>query len=145
MFRSKKKLCWNKRRLISLIPVLSVLLASLISIVFAPALFAEDLSIQAGVNSAHGNGQPTELFGSSGVLSTITNTLLFIVGALSVIMIIVGGLRYVVSGGNSTSVTGAKNTIMYAIVGLVIAFLAYAAINFVLGSLISGGVSGTNI
>lgn len=60
-------------------------------------------------------------------------------------MIIIGGLRYVTSGGNPSSVTGAKNTIMYAIVGLVVAFLAFAAINFVLGSLTNSGVGGTNI
>ncbi|HEU4830723.1 MAG TPA: hypothetical protein VFS65_00955, partial [Candidatus Saccharimonadales bacterium] len=71
--------------------------------------------------------------------------LLFIVGALSVIMLVIGGLRYVVSGGNSTAVTGAKNTILYAIVGLVVAFLAYAAINFILANLTGGGTSGTDV
>ena len=92
-------------------------------------------TIFEGVNAAHGTGQPTELFGASGVVSTITNLLLFIVGALSVVMLIIGGLRYVISGGNASAVSAAKNTILYAIVGLVIAFLAYAAINFVLGVL----------
>ena len=60
-------------------------------------------------------------------------------------MIIVGGLRYVVSGGNTASVTAAKNTILYAIVGIVVALLAYAIINFVLGSLLPGANSGTNV
>lgn len=99
-------------------------------------------SIQEGVQSAHGNGQPTELFGTGGVINTITNVLLFVVGALSVIMIIIGGLRYVISGGNATSVTAARNTILYAIVGLVIAFLAFAAINFVLLNLSPGSGAG---
>lgn len=129
----------------SLIPVLYLLIVGVISVVYAPALFATDLSIQGGINAAHGDGQPTDLFGTGGVLSMITDTLLFIIGALSVIMIIIGGLRYVTSGGNPSSVTAAKNTILYAIVGLVIAFLAYAVINFVLGSLTSGGPAGTNI
>jgi Type IV secretion system pilin len=70
--------------------------------------------------------------------------LLFIIGALSVIMIIIGGFRYVVSGGSQTAVSGAKNTILYAIIGLVVAFVAYAAVNFVLGSLITG-TGGTNV
>lgn len=96
-------------------------------------------TLQEGVNAAHGTDQPTELFGSSGVITSLTNILLFIVGALSVIMIIVGGLRYVISGGNSTAVSTAKNTILYAIVGLIIAFLAFAAVNFVLGNLSPGG------
>jgi len=120
-------------------------MVTVVSVVSAPALFAVDLSIQGGVNAAHGDGQPTDLFGGSGVFTMITNTLLFIIGALSVIMIIIGGLRYVTSGGNPTSVTAAKNTILYAIVGLVVAFLAFAAITFVLGSLASGGTAGTNI
>lgn len=66
---------------------------------------------------------------------TITNTLLFILGAIAVIMIIIGGIRYVVSGGDSTSITGAKNTILYAVIGLVVAILAYAIVNFVLTTL----------
>ena len=99
-------------------------------------------SIQDGANAAHTPGMPSNLFGDTGTITTITNAMLFIVGALSVVMIIYGGLRYVISGGNSNSVTAAKNTILYAIVGLVIAFLAFAAVNFVLGSLAPGGGNG---
>jgi len=106
------------------------------------------LSIYDGVQAAHGAGMPTSLFGSTGVITLIVNVLLFIVGALSVVMIMVGGLRYVISGGNSSSVTAAKNTIMYAIIGLIVAFLGYAIINFVLNVLqggVSGGVAPTNV
>ena len=105
------------------------------------------LGIVDGVNAAHGTGTPTALFGSSGIVTTITNTLLFIAGALAVIMIIFGGLRYVTSGGNSANVTAAKNTVLYAIVGLIIAFLAFAAVNFVLGSVVSvsGGPAPSNL
>ena len=92
------------------------------------------LSLMEGVNAARGNNVPGGLFGSTGIVSQIINTLLFIVGALSVIMIIFGGLRYVTSAGNSSAVTAAKNTILYAIVGLIISFLAFAAVNFVLGA-----------
>lgn len=96
-------------------------------------------TIQQGANSAHGNGQPNNLFGSAGVFTTITNVLLYIVGAISVIMIIIGGIRYIVSGGNSNNVTEAKNTILYAVVGIVIAVLGYAIVNFVIGSFSTGG------
>ena len=124
--------------------ILGVVLVFAVSIFTSQNTFAS--SIIDGANAARGNGQPAELFGTGGVITTITNILLFIVGALSVIMLIFGGLRYVVSGGNSTAVTAAKNTILYAIVGLVIAFLAYAAINFVMTSLAPGSTtSGTNI
>jgi hypothetical protein len=64
--------------------------------------------------------------------------MLFLIGAISVIMLIVGGLRYVVSGGDSTAVANAKNTILYAVVGIVVAILAYAVIAFVITSF-SGG------
>jgi len=125
-----------------------ILLAA--TLVFAATLFVPTdtfaSSIMDGVNAARGEGQPADLFGSTGIVTTITNVLLFIIGALSVIMLIIGGLRYVVSGGNSTQVTAAKNTILYAIVGLVIAFLAFAAINFVINTLAPGGTSGgTNV
>jgi len=51
-----------------------------------------------------------------------------------VIMLIWGGIRYTTSAGNSANVTAAKNTIMYAIIGLIIAFLAFAIVNWVLVS-----------
>ena len=120
------------------------------TLVFVAATFVSQdtfaSSLMDGVNAARGDGQPSELFGGDGVITAITNVLLFIIGALSVIMLIIGGLRYVISGGNSTAVTAAKNTILYAIVGLVIAFLAFAAINFIINTIVPGGASGgTNV
>ena len=70
--------------------------------------------------------------GVGGLFNTVSNTLLFIVGAVSVIMLIIGGIRYTVSGGDQNAVAGAKNTILYATVGIVVSFLAYAAVNFVI-------------
>lgn len=66
------------------------------------------------------------------VIQIVVNALLFIVGIISVVMIIVGGLRYTTSGGDSGAVTGAKNTIVFAVVGLLVAFLAFAIVNWVL-------------
>lgn len=108
--------------------------------------YALDFNIQSGANTAHGASQPTELFGTTGIFTTVVNTLLFVIGALSVIMLIIGGIRYTVSGGNSSAVTAAKNTIIYAIVGIIIAILAFAIINFVLGALAGGSSGGaTNV
>ena len=67
----------------------------------------------------------------SDYVGPIINALLFIVGALSVIMIIVAGFFYTTSNGDSNKVSRAKNTLTYAIVGLVVAFLAYAIVNWV--------------
>lgn len=98
---------------------------------YAQASCGGELNLQNGANCAQGNGQATDLFGSDGIFKTVTNILLYLIGAVSVIMLIIGGLRYVVSGGDQSAVTSAKNTILYAIVGIVVAFLAYAAVNFV--------------
>ena len=57
---------------------------------------------------------------------------------MAVIMIIWGGIRYVLSAGNSAALTSAKNTIIYAIIGLVIAILAYAIVNFVINTVAGG-------
>lgn len=78
---------------------------------------------------------PTDL---TTMFKTIANVALFIIGAVSVLMLIYGGIRYTVSGGESSAVTAAKNTILYAIVGVVVALLAGAIINFVLGSFTVG-------
>lgn len=104
------------------------------------------LTMSDGANSARGVDQAATLFGNTGIFTTVTNVMLFIVGAISVIMIVIGGLRYVISGGNTTNVTAAKNTILYAVVGLVVAMLAYALINFVITSFMPGASSGgTNV
>lgn len=91
-----------------------------------------DLKMSDGANCAQGNNQQANLFGQSGVFKIITNVMLFLIGAISVIMLIIGGIRYVVSGGDSSAVQSAKNTILYAIVGVVVAILAYAVVNFVI-------------
>ncbi len=67
------------------------------------------------------------------IITDVINIFSLVVGVVSVIMIIVGGLRYITSGGDSGSVGGAKNTILYAIIGLVIVALAQVIVRFVLG------------
>ena len=66
------------------------------------------------------------------LVHVVINVLSVVVGVIAVVMIIVGGLRYVTSGGNDTSVTGAKNTILYAVIGLVIVALSQIMVRFVL-------------
>ena len=109
---------------------------------FSSRLLASATSVQEGANAARADGMPTELIGDNGVFSRITNNVLLIVGLISVIMLVYGGLRYILSGGDSKKVTDAKNTILYAIIGLIISMLAYAIVHFVLNSVI--GVGTTN-
>jgi hypothetical protein len=126
---------------------LGAFVASFLVIFLAPISLAINETMMEGAESARGADQVADLFGTSGVFSTITNVLLFAVGAISVIMIIIGGLRYVTSGGNTANVTAAKNTILYAVVGVVVALFAYAMVNFVLTSFAPSttGASGTNV
>ncbi len=105
----------------------------------APATYAQctsgiDGGAQAGIDCAQGAETPDTLFGADSIFTTVVNVLLFIIGAISVIMLIIGGIRYTLSGGDSGNVTAAKNTILYAIVGLLVAFFAYAIVNWVLGA-----------
>ena len=67
-------------------------------------------------------------------LNTVINVVLGILGIVTVIMIIIGGFMYTTSAGDMAKATKAKNTIMYGIIGLVIALLAWAIVNFVLAN-----------
>jgi len=67
-------------------------------------------------------------------LATIINLLSILIGVVAVIMIIYGGFRYITSGGDATRVGNAKNTILYAIIGLIIVALAQVIVKFVLNT-----------
>lgn len=66
------------------------------------------------------------------IIKLVINIFSLIVGVISVIMIIIGGLKYITSGGDSGNVSGAKNTILYAVIGLVVVALAQVIVRFVL-------------
>ena len=117
-----------KRLLLSLTAILTLVVVTPL-----PALAQfEDQACQ-GVNLGSG-GECTDQ-GALAVIRDVTNVLVFIVGAIAVIMIIIGGFRYVISSGNDQATAGAKNTIMFAVVGLVVAFLAFAIVNFVIAQI----------
>ena len=83
-----------------------------------------------GLNAAGGGGtKPNEL---KVQVKNVVNVLLFILGAIAVIMIVLGGIRYTLSNGDASQIKGAKDTILYSIVGLVVALLAFAIVNFVI-------------
>ena len=73
-----------------------------------------------------------KLFGAGSVWSNILNTLIYATGAVSVLMIVIGGFRYSISGGDQSAINSAKNTILYAVIGLVLAVTGYAIVNFIL-------------
>lgn len=76
------------------------------------------------------NGQSTTRLNN--LIKTIINIISVVVGLVAVIMIVFGGLKYITSGGESSNVSSAKNTILYAIIGLVVVALAQFIVRFVL-------------
>lgn len=72
-------------------------------------------------------------------IKSVINMMLFIAGAVAVIMIIIGGIRFVISNGDASSVTAARHTILYAVIGLVVIILAYAIVNFVVSNIGQNG------
>lgn len=73
------------------------------------------------------------------IIKTIVNIFSLIVGIVAVIMIIVGGLKYITSGGESSNISSAKSTIIYAIIGLVVVALAQFIVQFVLNKVTTSG------
>lgn len=69
------------------------------------------------------------------VIKGIINLLITIAGIVSVIMIIVGGIKYSTSGGDSSAISSGKDTLVYAVIGLVISIMSFAIVNFVLGKI----------
>ena len=112
-----------------IIPIMALSVSAALQINNVNVVRATEMTLSGGVSSSQADDVPKDLAGD--VFKNIVNILLFIIGAVSVIMLIYGGIRYTTSGGNTNSVTAAKNTVIYSIVGLVISILAYAIVNFV--------------
>lgn len=77
-------------------------------------------------------GSAKGIFDSGGLFESVANTLIFLIGGISVIYIILGGLRYVTSAGDPASIKSAKDTVLYAIIGVVVAILARLIVGFVI-------------
>lgn len=88
--------------------------------------FCQNVQQQAGED---------RIIGPNGIITTITRIFVFFTGAVSVIVIMIGGLKYVLANGDSNAVSSAKNTILYALVGLVVALFAQVLVSFVLSKL----------
>lgn len=139
----------------SLFLALSMLFVAATPAIIVPAIVSAQVNINQGLCS----GTNFDLSGTGGgncasgattssfntLLAEIVNIFSAIVGVIAVIMIIVGGLRYITSGGDSSRVGAAKTTILYALVGLVVVALAQLIVHFVLNqaqTVTSGGSAG---
>lgn len=88
--------------------------------------------IRKGVNQAGGDKNKTSL---PAFIENITNILLFLVGVIAVIAIVISGLRFVTANGNQDQISSARNGIIYAVIGIAVAIMAYAIVRFVVNSL----------
>lgn len=92
-------------------------------------------AIQCGANSAASGDCNTRPSGNlNNTVTSVVNILSVLVGVAAVIMIIIAGLRYITSGGSAENTKSARNTLLYAIVGLVVVALAQIIVRFVLHS-----------
>jgi hypothetical protein len=67
------------------------------------------------------------------MVKIVINSILVVMGMVAVIMIVVGGVRYTTSNGDASAIKSAKDTILYAVVGLVVAIMSFSIVNFVIG------------
>ena len=101
----------------------------------APAATTPQDAVCDGVGLATGGSgceTPTGTATVNDTITTVINILSVLVGVVSVIMLIIGGLRYVISNGDPAKVNTAKDTILYAIIGLVIVASAQGIAQFTL-------------
>lgn len=116
------------KRLATLVVMLSIVLTG----VFAPAVHAIDLfgGCVQGTDCKVAKQNNLDYTGNNKVWSIIKQVLGVLAG-IAVIMIVVGGIKYTISQGDSGAVTAAKNTIFYSVIGLIVALMSWAIVTFV--------------
>lgn len=115
---------------VGIIALMTVITLGATSPVLAANCTSAKDCVGAGLNAAGGNANGTTTDPGT-IIKTIVNALLYVLGAVAVIMIVLGGIKYTTSNGDASAVTSAKNTILYAVIGLLVAIFAYAIVNFV--------------
>lgn len=105
--------------------------------VLKPACDTDRSSTLCEENKSSGGqtSSSNKLYGKDSLLAKATSLISVLIGIAAVIMIIVGGFKYVLSNGNSEAINSAKNTIIYAVIGLVIALVAQGLIALVISKL----------
>ena len=97
-------------------------------------------SVSAQVSKGIDTATTSEMKGKSidgdkGLIKTVVNVLLWAVGVLSVIMIIFSGFRYITSAGDTSKTKSAQSTLIYSVVGLIVAIMAWAIVHMVIDRL----------
>ncbi len=139
------------QKLKSLVLAITMLFVGLAPVAAAVPVYAEDITsnlcqgVDLQIQPNTGGGDCSNSSGFSNLqtlLGNVVNYVSIFVGVIAVFLIIIGGLRYITSGGDSGKVSGAKTTIIYALIGLVVVALAQLIVRFVLGQAL-GIVSGS--
>jgi len=106
--------------------------------VLSPApVFAEtpQEAVCSGVGAGTGTGDCSSGITLASVVKSVIRIFSIIIGVFAVIMIIIAGFKYVVGGGDQSSVTSAKQSLLYAVIGLVVVALSQAFVEFILDNI----------
>ena len=117
----------TRQHIITLLPMLALVAVGL-ALSTDHSVLASAADIQGGVNSVNDGNEQT----LPEVITNVINLLLFIIGIAAVLMLIIGGFRYVTANGEANNVTAAKNIILYSLIGIVVSLSAFGIVNFVL-------------
>ena len=102
--------------------------------VFTPAVSAANginICSEENQNSVYCQNKDKGEDQVNGIIKTIVEVLLTAVGAISIIMIVIGGIMFALSSGDAQKAAKARNTVLYAVVGLIVSIFASAIVNFV--------------
>lgn len=124
-----------KKLFINILLIFSMLFAGGLTTISSVSYAAAKDDVCAGISLTDKSGtcaEPTTGPTVNKIIQLAINLFSLIVGVAAVIMVIVGGLKYVTSSGDSGNINSAKNTILYALIGLVVVALAQIIVKFVL-------------
>lgn len=131
----------TKIRTLGLIAGITLFIGALVPVTASAQLFDNAKNQACGtLNDTNPTGEVSAGCGSGNgervdkIIANVLNILSFVIGVIAVIMIVIGGFKYVMSQGDSNSISSAKNTLLFALVGLVIVASAQIIVKFVLGS-----------
>lgn len=108
-----------------------------LGLVASPVASAIDLNgnicndLQKNSSANCGVANENKLGRNNNIVQRVLGLVFYLLGAIAIIMIIIGGIRYATSQGDSQKVQTAKNTIFYAVIGLIVAILASVIVTFV--------------
>lgn len=123
-----------KRTLIGLSLLFCLVMTPALATAQSSGVFSIDEQCAKAPDSAvcqERNQSTNPISGSNGIVLNATRFIAVIAGVVSVIVIIISGIRFITSSGDPQSVTAARNTLLYAVIGLVVVIVAQALVAFI--------------